>query len=454
MKRITTIKKRWSMDQLITGIELPEWMRVLKSNDYKVDAGYAHRAAWISAFSLPTTALGAFEDARYGRQLAAMEIDPTPLFVLGHWRSGTTHMHNLLGRAPGHTYPTVYQVVMPGNFLTTGGVLPELTARLMDDTRSYDNVKHGWHEAAEDEIALAKLTGLSPYLAFMFPDHMPQYEKYVDFLEVAGAERERWKESLRYLIKKIMLATGGSRVIVKSCPHTARIRMILEMFPDARFVFIHRNPYEVFLSTLHMRSHTDWENFFHAPEESWEGQREQQTLILGQRIFERYLEDRHLIPAENLYEIAYTDLVGREMEVMSDIYARLRLPGWATAEPVLQSYVDGLAGYKTNKLKKIGRKERDAVYEKWHAVFDAFGYERDYPPTGAAQRAAQPEIVPASADAAPASAEDPLDADGPVLDAEEVLGGLDSRAPDSRAPDSTIPDNGAAAPTLSEETPA
>lgn len=390
MKRVANVQKRWSMDQLITGIELPQWVELLKKNEFQVDGTYAHRAAFISALSLPTTALSALEDARFGRQLAAMEIEPTPLFVLGHWRSGTTHLHNLLGRVPQHTYSTVYQVVMPGNFLSTGGVVPQLTGRFMDPTRTYDNVKHGWHEAAEDEIALAKLTGLSPYISFMFPDKALKYEKYIDFQEATAAERERWKDALRYFIKKIMLATGGKRVIVKSCPHTARIRLILEAFPDARFVFIHRNPYEVYLSTLHMRSHTDWENFFHKPDESWESQRERQTLLLGQRIYERYLEDRHLIPEGNLVELAYTELAGHELEVMERLWRTLRLDGWERAEPVLRAYVEGLKGYQTNKLKPISKKDQEAVYQHWAAVFEAFGYPREYPPPAPAPAAPAP----------------------------------------------------------------
>lgn len=430
MKRIGNIKKRWSMDQLITGIELPRWAQVLQDNELKVDGQYAHRAAWITALSLPSTALGAVEDARFGRQLASMEIDPTPIFVLGHWRSGTTHMHNLLGRAPQMTYPTVYQVVMPGNFLTTGGVVPDITARLMDDTRTYDNVKHGWNEAAEDEIALAKMTGLSPYLSFMFPDAAAKYEKYIDFIEATTAERKQWKDALRYLVKKIMVATGGKRVIVKSCTHTARIRIILEMFPDARFVFIHRNPYEVFLSTIHMRTHTDWENFFQLPYENWDDERIRQTLITGQRIFERYVEDRHLIPPENLYEIAYADLVGNEMAVLEDLYARLRIPGWESNRAALQTYVDGLQGYQTNKLKTISRKEKRMVYEHWRVAFDAFGYDESYPPVEPVHAATRFDAERARAErlglstapeaelvASPTAADDEA---GPVVDVEEV----------------------------------
>lgn len=371
------ILKRWSTDQLITGIETADWVRLLNRNKWKVSPAYLHRLAWVSGWSVPSSVLGRMEDARFGRQLASQELDPTPLFVLGHWRSGTTHLHNLLGRAPGHTYPTVYQAVFPTSFLSTDPVIPQLTQRFMDDTRSYDNVRHGWYEAAEDEIALAKLTGMSPYVAFMFPENMSRYERYIDFLETTTEERERWSEAFRYFLKKIMLQTGGDRVIVKSCTHTARIRLLLDLFPDAKFVYIHRHPYEVFASTLHMRSHTDWENFFQLPEGDWERARRQQTLLLGQRIFERYIEDRHLIPEGNLIEIAYADLVGRELEHLETIYRTFDLPDWHRAEPALRGYVEGLEGYQRNKLS-LPQKDRDAVYAHWGAAFENFGYDRHY----------------------------------------------------------------------------
>lgn len=377
MRRMQTIMKRWSTDQLISGIETSEWLKLLAHNNWRVDPTYAHRVAWISGLSLPATLAGRLEDARFGRELASMQIDPEPLFVLGHWRSGTTHTHNLFGRVPEHTYPTVFQVVFPGSFLSTKSMVVPLTQRFMDDTRTYDNVKHGWDEAAEDEIALAKLTGLSPYISFMFPDQMAKYEKYVDFQECTTAEREKWKQAFSYLIKKIMLDTGGKRVVVKSCTHTARVRLLLEMFPNAKFVYISRHPYEVFASTLHMRSHTDWENFFQVPEENWEQQRENQTLLLGQRIFDRYAEDRHLIPEENLVELKYHELVGNEMETMGRIWEKFELPNWTSAERTLQTYVDGLKGYKRNKLK-IKPKQKKAVQEYWKTAFEHGGYDTDY----------------------------------------------------------------------------
>lgn len=371
------VQKRWSTDQLITGIEVQDWVNLLKKNDWRVDPLYLHRLAWVAGMAVPTTVLGRVEDMTWGRKLANQEIDPTPLFVIGHWRSGTTHLHNLLGRLPGHTYSTVFQVVFPTCFLMADRFLPQLTARFMDGTRTYDNVKHGWYEAAEDEIALAKLTGMSPYVAFMFPENAAKYERYIDFMECTTAEKDKWKEAFRYLLKKIMLQTGGDRVVVKSCTHTARIRMLLEMFPDAKFVHIHRHPYEVFASTLHMRSHTDWENFFHLPDVDPDLVRQQQTLALGQRIFERVIEDRHLIPEQNYIELSYQDLCGNEHATVARIYEQFGLGGWDTAEPVLKRYVSGLKGYRRNELK-LEQRLRDDVYEWWRSAFDAFGYDREY----------------------------------------------------------------------------
>ena len=378
MKRVSNILKRWSTDQLITGIELEDWVAMLKENDFKVSPEYFHRAAWVTGWSMPATILGKIEDALYGRKLASYDVDPEPLFLLGHWRSGTTHLHNLLGRDPNHTYPTVFQVVFPSCFLSTAEIIPALTGGFMDETRTYDNVKQGWDEAAEDEIALAKLTGMSPYISFMFPDNSARYERYVDFQEVTGEERERWKQAFLWFLKKIMVQTGGKRVIVKSCTHTARIPLLLEMFPNAKFIHIHRHPYEVFASTLHMRSHTDWENFFQLPEDSVEETRRVQTGLLGRRVFERYIEDRHLIPEENLIELSYDELCGNEMEIVSSIYERFNLPDFDLYEPILTQYLDGLAGYKRNKLD-IDQELKDEVYQEWDIVFENYDYPREYP---------------------------------------------------------------------------
>jgi hypothetical protein len=376
--RVEELESKWSTDQLMAGINFSSWMKLLARNEFDVHPEYLHRAAWLTGLSVPSSALSRMEDAIYARTLADMDVDPEPLFILGHWRSGTTHMHNLLGRDPNHTFSTLWQVVFPGSMLLTGKAGPRLLKGALPDKRSYDNVRQGWNEAAEDEIALAKMTGLSLYVGFMFPDRAAEYEKYIDFLECTHAEKQRWKHAFQYFIKKIMLATGGKRVIVKSCPHSARIRMILEMYPNAKFVHIHRNPYETFASMMHMRGKVDWENFVQRPHQSFLDQRREQTAVIGERVFERLIEDRKFIPPENFYEVAYDDFCGNELERLEAIYTRFGLPDWERYKAAITPYLSSLQGYKKNPLT-IDRELQDFVYDRWRLVFDTYGYRKEYP---------------------------------------------------------------------------
>ncbi|MFK7929873.1 MAG: sulfotransferase [Myxococcota bacterium] len=378
--RVDHLEERWSQEQLITGVRFSKWIEILSENGWDVGPEYLHRLAFITGMSLPMSALARVEEARFGRQIANMDTKPTPLFVVGHWRSGTTHMHNLLGRDPNHCYTNIYQCVFADHFLTTGRVGPKLLSGALAETRSYDNVKHGWDAAAEDEIALIKLTkGLSFYTALMFPDRYPEFEKYIDFLEARPEERTAWKKALDYFIKKVMIDEGGKRVVVKSCAHSARIRMILDLYPDAKFVHIHRHPARTFRSMVHMRSKVDWENFLKRPDQSFIDSRMEHTATIGERLYTRLIEDRALIPKDNLVEIAYSDLTGNELEVLRGVYSKLRLPDWDAYEATIKPYLDSISGYKVNKLT-IEPELEEYVYDRWRIVYDTYGYDKEYRP--------------------------------------------------------------------------
>ena len=368
-----TWTERFATGQLLAGMELGAGRDTLARARFRVDADYAPRAAWITALGVGSSLAARAEDARYARAIANVREQP-PLIVLGHWRSGTTHLQNCIGRLPGWTHPTTFQVVFPGSFLTTRDIVGPLTASLLPATRGYDNVRMSWDESAEDEIALAKLTGLSPYLGTMFPAQAARYERYVDFLEASPDEVDTWKEALRWFTKKLAYASNNARVVLKSCAHTARIRLLLDLWPDARFVFIHRHPYRVWASTLHLRAHTDWENFFQLPAGNWEAERARQTLYLGERIFERYLEDRRLVPEGQLAEIAYEDLVADEIGVLGDVFGGLGLEGFDPA--ALRRYLDQVGPYQRNALV-LDPDDRERVARHWAAAFDAFGYSTE-----------------------------------------------------------------------------
>ena len=79
------------------------------------------------------------------------------------------------------------------------------------------------------------------------------------------AKRRRWCDAFLYFVRKLSLRAGGRRLVLKSPAHTARVALLLELFPDAQFVYIHRDPLTVYQSAVHMARTTYWYMYLAAP---------------------------------------------------------------------------------------------------------------------------------------------------------------------------------------------
>ena len=135
------LKHRWSVGHnYLAGITAGDWWRLLRANGFAVDAVYWHRAAVVTALSA-VNAVHRWRERRFDAAIAATPLAGPPLFVLGHWRSGTTHLHNLLAQDTIHfAYANTYQVINPHTFLTTEALNTRLFAGLLPATRPMDNV--------------------------------------------------------------------------------------------------------------------------------------------------------------------------------------------------------------------------------------------------------------------------------------------------------------------------
>src|SRR5262249_11698146 len=118
--------------------------------------------------------------------------------------------------------------------------------------RYLDEMAFGAAMPSEDEFAICMMTGLSPYMSWCFPgDAAGGYDRFLTFRNAQESEVARWQDAMTTFLKKLTLRSGRP-LVLKSPPHTARIRLLLGLFPGARFVHIHRDPYVVFSSTRHM----------------------------------------------------------------------------------------------------------------------------------------------------------------------------------------------------------
>lgn len=133
--------------------------------------------------------MNGIEHLIYGGRIARTPVTEPPIFILGHWRSGTTMLHNLMTLNPRFTFLNLYECLFPGHFLLTQKINAPLTEWLLPRKRPMDNVEVAWSAPQEDEVALAVWTTLSPYLMPAFQGRMNVYERFLDPAEMTEPER-------------------------------------------------------------------------------------------------------------------------------------------------------------------------------------------------------------------------------------------------------------------------
>ncbi|MGC1275057.1 MAG: sulfotransferase [Planctomycetaceae bacterium] len=357
---------------VVTGIRFGDWLRLLAENRFRVHPAYWPRALFATAGSLVTSAFSVVEKGVYGRRIVATEIPP-PLFVLGHWRSGTTHLHNLLAIDERFGSPRFSEVTIPWTFLTGEKVLTTAAAFLLPSTRfGIDNVSLSTNAPSEEEFALAQMTFHSPYLSWAFPQHAERYDRYITFRGVPEAEKRDWQAAFVMFLKKLTLR-HGKPMILKSPPNTGRIKLLLEIFPDARFVHIHRDPYTVYQSTRHLHL-SSWKTF--AYQKLDEADLQERILRDYVEMFDAFFEDRSLIPPDRFAETSFDALEANPMAEVERIYSELKLPSFSDVRPRLAEYVQSLAGYRKNTHRDLPEELRERIVREWGRTFDEWGYER------------------------------------------------------------------------------
>ncbi len=355
----------------VSGFTFTDWYALLRLAHFRIAPRYIPRALLITLNSLAISPLARREQRAYAEALSQTTIH-SPVFVLGHWRSGTTHLHNLLSIDPQFAYPNFFQTTQPHSFLSTeqraskSRVLKALAPR----TRLIDNMKASLDAPMEDEVALTILCGFSPVLSSVFPRLADHFDRYLTFRGVPEAEIEAWQQAFTGFVRKLSLKYDRP-VILKSPPHTCRIRLLLELFPDARFIHIHRNPYAVFLS--YKRSTRIMNKLIQLQLPDLE-QLDDRIISQYRTLYDAYFEEVDLIPAGRFHELAYEDLERDPMHELRSIYTALGFSGFNEAEPLLKKYLGTLSDYRKSELPAIEPELKQRIAGEWGRCFDAWDY--------------------------------------------------------------------------------
>lgn len=369
-------ESRMRLPHILHFSTLRNWLTLLWRYGDQIEPGHRLRAFRITLFIIATIPIRVFERLRFGLPVRRHKLTEPPVFIIGHWRSGTTNMHNLMLQDPQFASVTMLHCAIPSGFLTWEWLARWILTRRLPKSRPMDAVPLGIDEPMSEDFALAGLTHMSHYLNYFFPRIAEQTFRQTVLFEGANSrDVAHWSRMFEYLLRKVSYASHGRRLLLKNPPNLGRVSEVLKLYPDAKFIHVYRNPYLVHASTMKLMERFMVNLAFqsHDPREIEEfGARRHQL------IFENWERDKGLIPAQNLIELRHEDITARPMEIVEQIYQQFGLTTWPNMQPRLKVYTDTLIGYKNNEY----RFDREYV-ERLNPYLKAFAERHGYSIPGA-----------------------------------------------------------------------
>jgi len=299
---------------------------------------------------------------------AREELEP-PVFILGHWRSGTTHLYNIMTKSGAWGYVPPVATGLPWDLFGIATAFKPLLERALPKHRYIDNIPVTPESPQEDEIAMANMSDLSFYHGIYFPQAFGELVRRGLFFEgCSEIEIRNWQERFAYLLRKLSKFQDHKRMLIKNPVYTGRLAMLREMFPEAKFVHIHRNPYEVFVSMRNfykkLLAEFALQSYDHVDID-------ETILAVYDRMMRALERDASDIPASQYIEMRYSDLDQNAMGAVEDVYSGLGLPGFDAAKPKFEAYLASVRSFEKNKFaysdEAAAKVEKRLGYflEKW-----------------------------------------------------------------------------------------
>ncbi len=354
------------------GSDLKTLMRSLRRN------GSIRLAQWpnvgiLLAAGLLRWPFSALEQIWVHHRLSQCPVMPAPVFIVGHWRSGTTFLYNLLSQDPTFNYISPIATGLPWDFLLLATLLKPVLERALPNQRFIDRVPVRPDSPQEDEIGLANMQTLSFYHGLYFPQHFQYHFEAGIFLENCLPEDiEQWQQAMIYYFQKHHLQAPSQRLLIKNPVYTARIKRIRSIWPDAKFIHIYRNPYIVFQS---MR------NFYQAlfrelalqPFEHIDI--DQVILTTYPKMMMALERDRQEIPSHDFIEVQFEDLEANPLSTLATLYHKLDLEPFVAAKPYFESYLETQGRYRKNRYD-FSAEDHELVEAHWPDYIEKWGYTR------------------------------------------------------------------------------
>jgi len=351
------------------GAALLAWLQIVSSHGGISIRKLHHVFPWLFRYiALEPSRI--YESIKYDRRITAHRLPEDPVFVLGHWRSGTSFLQELLSLDDRYATCSLFQSLFPECALSTRRWLPGL----IDRFGSTFSIRYPIQDTplrstlpAEEEIAMLCMTDCTcSNWGQIFPTRMRQQ---VPGAFEDGHKYSEWFEGYRFVVNKLSIAHGGKRLVLKSPMNTARLSLLHATYPNSVFIHIHRQPLDVFASSRRLWNMVLRQSALQpmAPDEV-----DELILDVYEAVTRRFLDDRDKVPQERLVDVAYEDLKADPSSVLDKIYSTLGL-GQAPAESIRRFMRDTSA--PSVKSHSIDPALERQIRKQWDFAFTAWNYE-------------------------------------------------------------------------------
>jgi hypothetical protein len=319
------------------------------------------------------------EARRVARRVEMATFDKPPIFIVGHWRSGTTFLHNLMSLDPKFCFPTITDVLRPYDFYPSPieFVSRRILLRSLPATRPMDDVPLNPHLPQEEEIALATMAAPSFFNCLYFPLAISAiFAAEVLFDGVTDEAIRSWREAMRYFLSKLAALNPGRRLLLKNPANSARVEHLRALFPGAKFIHIHRHPFAVFQSTQRLyRSMLP----LLALQDYDAGIIDEHILWAYPEVMHRLLDGLDRLPATEVATLRFDDFLADPLVSIERIYRQLDLGDFANVRPRIQAAVSETLREPAFNLD-VDEATAGRLALRWGTVSDRLGYRLRSPP--------------------------------------------------------------------------
>ncbi len=353
---------------LIAGIRFSPLIRLLSRNPITWTPRNIARVIFLLQSSCWSSLFSRIEIVKYGKIIENTPVPRDPIFIVGHWRTGSTLLHQLMAQDPGLAAPTLFQVALPENFLVSYRFYKPIFRMLMGSSRPMDNVKIGMDEPQEDEYSIFRLTTRSPLEKLIFPSKKTYFVNDTHFLP-DGDLLDQWKSRLMDFYRKICFTTG-KRIISKNPFNSLRIQLLADLFPEARFIHIVRHPYAVVPSTQHLWRVVQKQNILN--KNGYIPTIEEISIFLS-HLSNTISNDFTQLSDVRFVEIRYEDLEQNPISSLRALYQKMNLPFTESFENSLNKYITSTSGYKKNVFS-LSDKEKKVIANIMRKYMERYRY--------------------------------------------------------------------------------